>query len=206
MRVLGVGDSYLIQIHQPLKQLLALEGIEFILDGDPNLSSLDMPGQANVGDTSSMLKRLMSTSFLTKPFDVIYVHVGLHDIKCHPLTKVRQVPIEQFLAHLNELFRFVKRSNLRLLWTTIPKVDDTVHNQLHPVGFHRYNADVILYNHHAKAIAKKCRIPIVDGYKIAFDHSTPDYSDHVHLQPSTAFRYAAGIARSIAAILKEAPQ
>ena len=188
-----VGDSISIHYDPYLQTMLAdvmTYSRKTALDG-----STDDTGAANGGDSSMVLDYLRALQ-PDRPFDVLLINCGLHDIKRDMTTHALQVPLERYEANLREILAQAQRLAARTIWVCTTPVIDERHNRLNTT-FQRFEADVEAYNAAADRIMQQHDIMTIDLFTFT-RHLGPDvYVDHVHFTDEVRAQQAAFIAECL---------
>ena len=186
-----VGDSISIDYHDALERACAGR-YRYIRKGGLELArkDLDHPQGANGGDSSAVLEHLRAA--LRNPTalpSTIVINCGLHDIKTHPETGVRQVPLEVYRRNLAVIVDLIHSANRCLVWITTTPVDEQRHNSLSRL-FHRYESDLDAYNAAAREVMAAGGVPIIDLHGFTAGLEGALYRDHVHFLPEVSVRQA----------------
>jgi len=158
------------------------------------LLNLDNPQGANAGDSSMVLSFLKAKARRGDiDADLLLLNCGLHDIKTHPQTGRKQVPLKQYDSNLRSIVKMVESSGSQLIWIRTTLFDDVIHNRFE-VGFYRYVEDCIAYNRIADHVMKENKIPIIDLCTFTLNLGSKLYCDHVHFHGHVCEKQAAFIA------------
>ena len=153
-----VGDS--ISIHYgPYLQTMLTGVMTYSRKTAPD-GSLDDTGAANGGD-SAMVLDYLRTLQPDRPFDILLINCGLHDIKRDVTTHAVQVPLDQYEDNLREILAQAQRLAARTIWVRTTPVIDERHNRLNTT-FQRFEADVEAYNAAADRIMHEHGITVID--------------------------------------------
>lgn len=161
------------------------------------LKDLDDPQGANGGDSSMVLaylrERLALGNFSP---DILLVNCGLHDIKSDPITKERQVSLDQYRVNLREIFQLFQGTPTRTVWVRTTHSVDEIHNGPANPGFLRFSKDGTDYNEAADAIVQEMNVPFIDlaGFTRSLGESQELFCDHVHFHEAICQQQAAFIA------------
>jgi len=191
-RVLIIGDS--ISIGYTLATRAELKGV----------ANLHRP-PTNCGPTTRGLEQI--DAWLGDPgtkagkWDVIHFNWGLHDLKyCDEngkLTDVdkgkQQVPMDQYVAHLDKLVQRMKKTGATLIWRNTTPVPEGCKG--------RVPGDSVKYNDAAAAVMKKHGVQTHDLYTFAKKHEKEiQRKANVHYTPAGS----AKLAKEVADVIKEA--
>lgn len=195
-KVYVIGDS--ISIHygpyfeQCLKGFMSYarkEGVE------QSLQNLDVPRGANGGDSSNVLAfleyKLKSGGI---DADILLLNCGLHDIKTDPVTRRKQVVLEQYGKNLAGILSVVKKLNVQPVWIRTTPCDEKIHNSGKGMAFHRFSADCKEYNAEADGIMQMNKVPVIDLYTFTVNQGDNLYCDHVHFHEHIREKQGAFIA------------
>lgn len=143
--------------------------------------NLDNPNGANAGNSRMILEYFKHYNEAEIKFndDIILLNCGLHDIKTDPKTGLVAISLNEYKSNLDSIYQIIKHLNKKLIWINSTAVNDSIHNSK-PVGFYRFNNDVIKYNSAADSIFNSYRIPIIDLYSYSKSFPLNSYSDHIH--------------------------
>ena len=162
---------------------------------DAGVSDLGVPEGPNGGDSRMVLEYLKArradASF--RP-DILLLNCGLHDIKRNlEREKGIQVASEQYRKNLEEIYSLSVEMGTRLIWVRTTPVVDRIHNS-QSRQFHRYEADLTLYNEIADSVFQNHQVPIVDLNRFTKGMGEEAFSDHVHFHQEVRALQAAFIA------------
>jgi hypothetical protein len=181
-----VGDS--ISIHYgPYLQTLLTDVMAYSRKTAPD-GSTDDAGAANGGD-SSMVLDYLKTLQPDRPFDLLLINCGLHDIKRDVATHAVQVPLDRYEANLRAILAQAQRLATRMIWVRTTPVIDERHNRLNTT-FQRFEADVETYN----AAADQIMRDRIDLFTFTRNLGPDVYADHVHFTDEVRAQQAAFIA------------
>ena len=183
-KILVIGDSISILYGSYLKEYIE-DKYEYRVKGNLTdaIVNLDNPNGANAGNSKMVLdylKHFYDTE-LSYNDDIILLNCGLHDIKTDPTTNAKAISLNEYKSNLDSIYQIIKHLNKKLIWINTTPVNDSIHNSI-PVGFYRYNDDVVKYNSAADSIFNSYKIPIVDLYSFSKSFPSNSYSDHVHFK------------------------
>jgi hypothetical protein len=183
-----VGDS--ISIHYgPYLQTMLAGVMSYSRKTAPD-GSLD--DRANGGDSSMVLDYLRALQ-PDRPFDLLLINCGLHDIKREVTTHAVQVPLDCYEANLREILTEARRLAMRTIWIRTTPVIDERHNRLNTT-FHRFEADVEAYNAAADRIMREHDITTINLFTFTRNLGPDVYVDHVHYTDGVCAQQAAFIA------------
>jgi hypothetical protein len=183
-----VGDS--ISIHYgPYLQTMLAGVMSYSRKTAPD-GSLD--DRANGGDSSMVLDYLRALQ-PDRPFDLLLINCGLHDIKREVTTHAVQVPLDCFEANLREILTEARRLAMRTIWIRTTPVIDERHNRLNTT-FYRFEADVEAYNAAADRIMREHDITTINLFTFTRNLGPDVYVDHVHYTDGVCAQQAAFIA------------
>jgi lysophospholipase L1-like esterase len=185
-----VGDSISIHYGPYLKMMLA--GVMTYSRKTAPDGSLEDSGAANGGD-SSMVPGYLQTLQPNRPFDILLINCGLHDIKRDVATHAHQVPIDQYAANLREILTQAQRLAARTIWVRTTPVINERHNRLNTT-FQRCEADVEAYNAVADRIMLEHGVTLIDLFTFTRNLGSEVYVDHVHFTAEVRAQQAAFIA------------
>jgi lysophospholipase L1-like esterase len=185
-----VGDS--ISIHYGPYLQTMLNGIMTYSRKIAPDGSLDDSGAANGGDSALVLDYLRALQ-PDRPFDLLLINCGLHDIKRAVTTHELQVPLDHYEANLREILTRAQQLAARTIWIRTTPVIDERHNRLNTT-FHRFEADVEAYNAAADRIMQEHGIALIDLFTFTRNLGPDVYVDHVHYTDEVRAQQAAFIA------------
>ncbi len=185
-----VGDSISIHYGSYLQARLT-DVITYSRKTAPD-GSMDDTSAANGGDSSLVLSYLQ-TRQPDRPFDILLINCGLHDIKRAVTTHAVQVPLDQYEANLREILAQAQRLAARPIWVRTTPVIDERHNRLNTT-FQRFEADVEAYNAAADRVMLEYRIATIDLFTFTRNLGSDVYVDHVHFTTEVRAQQAAFIA------------
>jgi lysophospholipase L1-like esterase len=206
-RLFVVGDSISMQYGPYLERFCAGSFSYARKTGDEGFADLDNPTGANGGD-SAMVRDYLEHYVRAggPPADYLLVNCGLHDLKTHPETGAKQIPIGAYEENLVRIValcgsRDGSPGNPRLLWTRTTPVVDEIHNSRQK-EFRRYSADVARYNATADAVMHGYQVPTIDLHSFTERLGPPEklFIDHVHFSETVRQAQAAYIAGYVAAL------
>jgi len=162
---------------------------------DGGATALGVPEGSNGGDSRMVLEylkaRCADASF--RP-DILLLNCGLHDIK-RDLEREKEIQVasEQYRENLEKIYSISKEIGTKLIWVRTTPVVDRIHNS-QSRQFHRYEADLAIYNEIADSVFQTHRVPIVDLYHFTKELGEESFSDHVHYHEEIRALQAAFIA------------
>lgn len=162
---------------------------------DAGASDLGVPEGPNGGDSRMVLEYLKArrTDASFRP-DILLVNCGLHDIKRDvEREKEIQVASRQYRENLEEIHSVSQEIGTRLIWVRTTPVVDRIHNS-QSRQFHRYEADLVIYNEIADSVFQSHQVPIVDLNRFTKGLGEEAFSDHVHYSQEIRALQAAFIA------------
>jgi lysophospholipase L1-like esterase len=199
-----LGDSISIQYGPHLKKLV--EG-RFAYDrkrGEAEaLADLDRPVGANGGDSTMVLEYLLTEQYKGVSYDMLLLNCGLHDIKTDPVTKEKQVPLDQYRRNLERIATVARQMARAVIWVRTTDAVESIHNA-RSASFHRYHDDVLAYNAVADEVMGKYGIPLLDLYSFTRVFGESAYRDHVHFTEEVCRMQAAYIAGYLERFVQEA--
>ena len=194
-RVYVVGDSISIQYGPYLGRHLAGVMAYARKEGEEEARlNLGRPQGANGGDSSmvlAFLRACQKTGGLEA--DVLLLNCGLHDIKTDPATGLRQVPLAEYRANLQQIVALVRRMGVELVWVRTTPCDEAVHNRP-GMAFHRFAADAEAYNAAADEIMAAAGVETIDLHTFTRNLGPDLYVDHVHFHEHVREKQAAYLA------------
>ena len=119
--------------------------------------------EANGGDSSNVLAHLDEWILDLSP-RLVHLNCGLHDLKKPFDTGQAQVGLEDYGAHLTQIFDRILGAGIALAWATTTPVDQDLHHR--NKGFDRLEADVDAYNAVARQLAEARRMPVDDLHAV----------------------------------------
>lgn len=185
-----VGDS--ISIHYGLYRQAMLTGVMSYSRKTAPEGSTDDTSAANGGDSSMVLDYLQALQ-PDRPFDLLLINCGLHDIKRDVTTHALQVPLDRYEVNLGEILTQAQRLAARIIWVRTTPVIDERHNRLNTT-FQRFEVDVEAYNAAADRIVREHGIATIDLFMFTRDRGPVVYADHVHFTAVVRRQQAAFIA------------
>ena len=192
-----VGDS--ISIHYGLYLQTMLAGVMTYSRKTAPDGSLDDTGAANGGD-SAMVLDYLRTLQPDRPFDILLINCGLHDIKRDVTTHTVQVPLDQYEANLRDMLVQAQRLAARTIWVRTTPVIDERHNRLNTT-FQRFETDVEAYNAAADRIMQEYGITAIDLFTFTRNLGPDVYADHVHFTPEVRAQQAAFIVGRLSSVI-----
>lgn len=199
-----IGDSISMQYGPFLEQYVQGKWA-YDRKRDDGLSSanLDNPAGANGGDSGRVLaylrKKVQDPAF--NP-DLLLINCGLHDIKTDVQTEKKQVSLDDYRTNLEQIDDLLKERGIRMVWIRTTPVDDETHNSKQR-SFHRYAADLEIYNAVADVVFESRNVPIIDLYRFTENLGADLFIDHVHFGEEVRARQAAYIAGFLDNLLLE---
>ncbi len=194
-RIYVIGDSISMQ-YGPYLETYLQGKMSYARKSEAEADSLnlDPPQGANGGD-SSMVLAFTKDKAARMGFDTdwLLLNCGLWDLRTDPQTGAKQVPLDQYRVHLREILAIVRQQGITPIWVRTTPCDEAVHNKGES-GFHRYAADVIIYNRVADVIMKVHGVPVVDLYTFTLNLDEDLYCDHVHFHEHIREKQGAFIA------------
>jgi hypothetical protein len=154
--------------------------------------STDDSGAANGGDSSTVLDYLRTLQ-PDRPFGVLLINCGLHDIKRDVTTHALQVPRDRYEGNLHTILRQAQRLAAGTIWVRTTPLIDERHNQLNTT-FQRFEDDVEAYNAVADRIMQEHGIATIDLFTFTRNLGPNVYADHVHFTMEVRAQQAAFIA------------
>jgi hypothetical protein len=185
-----VGDS--IAIHYGLYLQAMLTGVmTYSRKTAPERSTSDTSA-ANGGDSSIVLGYLRTLQ-PDRPFNILLINCGLHDIKHDVTTHAVQVPLDRYEANLRAILAEARRLAACTIWVRPTSVIDERHNRLNTT-FQRFEADVEAYNAAADRIMQERGIATIDLFTFTRNLGPDVHADHVHFTAEVRAQQAAFIA------------
>ncbi len=188
-----VGDSISIHYGPYLQTMLA--GVMTYSRKTAPDGSLDDTGAANGGD-SSMVLDYLRTLQPDRPFDILLINCGLHDIKRDVTTGMRAGAARSVRRQPARDSDASTRLAARTIWVRTTPVIDERHNRLNTT-FQRFEADVEAYNAAADRIMQEHGITTIDLFTFTRNLGPDVYADHVHFTTEVRALQAAFVAGSI---------
>jgi hypothetical protein len=201
-KMLGLGDSLLIQINLLLKDSLKEFNIDYqhLCDQFSSDINLNITNECNIGPTVNFVSKLSNLIDGKVYYDKIIIHLGLHDIKVSNNLNTNLVDYKTYETNLLKLAKVLPKLAKKIYWCLIPKIYDDYHNKIN-IGFKRYNHDVLKYNDITRTVLCKTDIEIVDTYKMMESIGVEYLIDHVHFNKQGIKLYQEKIMKEI--LLKE---
>ncbi|WP_187143370.1 SGNH/GDSL hydrolase family protein [Terriglobus albidus] len=195
-----IGDSISLQYTPYLKEDLAPRVAFSRKEGTVHASNLDVPDDAN-GGNSNMVLSYLEKRYKDKTFApaILLVNAGLHDVKRDVHTNQLAVPPEIYRRNLMRIASLALKHHATLIWVNTTPVDDIRHNRLSH-DFHRFDSDVRTCNLIASAVFRAKAVPIIDLYEFTAKSATTHYIDHVHYDDAMRALQAAFIAGAVNAL------
>ena len=154
-RVVLIGDSIRIGYQAAVERELT------------GLAEVWGPGE-NGGTSENVLAHLDEWVIARRP-DVVHLNCGLHDLRIERGRKESAVPLPQYRANLDTVFRRIRdEANPVIIWATTTPVNERWHRE--KKDFDRLESDVDAYNQAAGEIANRMEIPINDLYAVVMEH------------------------------------
>jgi hypothetical protein len=190
-----IGDSIFMQYGPYLEQYLERKwAYDRKRNEGADSSNLDNPAGANGGDSGMVLaylqRKVQDPAF--RP-DLVLINCGLHDIKTNVQTGEKQVSLDAYRANLEQVYALLEDKGIRMVWIRTTPVDDETHNSRQQ-SFHRYSADVAVYNAVADVVFTSRNVPIIDLHGFTENLGNDRFIDHVHFGEETRAAQAAYIA------------
>lgn len=201
-RVFVLGASFTVHMGPHMEK--ALEG-RFHYDrkrdsgGQRAEDNLDIPRGANAGDSGMVLAYLrLRRETDPLPPGVLVINCGLHDIKTKPGTGEKQIPLPRFRENLAAILEEAKAMDQKVAWLRLTPVVDEVHNA-RSKAFHRFAADVAVYNAAADEIMRAAGVEIIDTHSFCLQFVPHALIDHIHYTEEARKQQGEFIAREIIA-------
>lgn len=190
-----IGDSISMQYGPFLEQYVQGKWIyDRKRDEGSSSANLDHPAGANGGDSGMVLaylqQKLQDPSF--RP-DLMLINCGLHDIKTDVKTGEKQVSLDDYRSHLEQMYTLLQEKGIQMVWIRTTPVDDETHNS-NQQSFYRYAADLEIYNAVADVVFESRGVPVIDLHGFTENLGADLFIDHVHFGEETRARQAAYIA------------
>ncbi|MDN3690531.1 SGNH/GDSL hydrolase family protein [Cyclobacterium jeungdonense] len=194
-----IGDSISMQYGPFLEQYVQGKWVyDRKRDDGSSSANLDNPAGANGGDSGMVLaylqKKVQDPAF--NP-DLMLINCGLHDIKTDVRTGKKQVSLDDYRENLEQIYSLLQESGIRMVWIRTTPVDDETHNSKQQ-SFHRYAADLEIYNAVADVVFETRNVPVIDLHRFTQNLGADLFIDHVHFGEETRARQAAFIAGFLA--------
>lgn len=148
----------------------------FVTEDLKNLASVYGPEQ-NGGTSENILKNI-DRWIPSENLDVIHLNCGLHDIKVEKDTDINQIPLEDYIRNLKEIFKNLKKKSKVVIWATSTIIDENSHNKIKP--FYRFFDDLEKYNQASILVAKEFNIPVNNLYEFSENIKNLLTDDGVH--------------------------
>jgi hypothetical protein len=132
--------------------------------------------------------------------DVMLLNAGIHDLTTmDPVTKVKQVPLEQYIQNLTTVLDAMARRKVQVFWVTTTPVNEAYCRDQN-VEVKHYSADVVAYNAAAAELMAKKGVPVIDLNAFTSSLGGPEiFTDMCHFTEPVARLQAAYIAGRLAA-------
>lgn len=194
-----VGDSISQQYGPYLKQFLLgvlsysrKEG----MPGDPS-----EPNGSNGGDSSLVLRYLAACAERGWHWNVLLINCGLHDLRTHPGTGLKQVPLDRYEANLQQIIPLARRICGKVVWVRTTPVVDAIHNAAsRSLSFLRFGQDAVAYNAVADRLLAAHEAPSIDLFTFTQNLGPEVYADHVHFTEPAQKLQAAFVAGALLAL------
>ena len=199
-----IGDSISIQYGPYLEKYLEGTVIyERKQDDGQADKNLDVPTGANGGDSRMVLAylRIKMKNPDFKP-DYMVLNCGLHDIKRDVETGHLQVGSDEYRENLEAIIMLLEEKNIRIIWIRTTPVVDSIHNTKSR-SFHRYAADLEIYNQIADEVFSQNNIPVIDLFGFTRQLGEDQFIDHVHYSDKARDLQAAFIAGFLQSLIKK---
>ncbi len=136
--------------------------------------------EMNGYDSRNVLAKIDQWAIEPRP-DLVHLNCGLHDLKRDRLHGQFQVPLEDYVANLQEVLqRLAGGTRATVIWATTTPVNERWHRQQKP--FDRFEADVQAYNAAALEICARLGVKVNDLYTFVMHAGRDRYmaADGVH--------------------------
>jgi lysophospholipase L1-like esterase len=129
---------------------------------EESLRDLNAAIGANGGDSGHCLSYLQAMVPCGRlQADLLLLNCGLHDIKCQPGMRSRQVSAEVYRENLCAILTLAREAFVPVLWVRTTPVEERVHNTP-DCSVWRYEADVQTYNAIADEVMAAADVRSVD--------------------------------------------
>lgn len=199
-----IGDSISIRYGPFLeKYLVGFVQFERKQDDGQAEKNLDVPTGANGGD-SRMVLSFLRAKIKDSGFnpDYLLLNCGLHDIKRDPSTNKIQVSEQEYRENLEAIIKILQKKQIQLIWMRTTPVVDSIHNAKSN-AFHRYAADLHIYNKIADEVCEKNKIPVIDLFSFTEKLGIDQFEDHVHYKEPARNLQAAFIAGNVLSYINQ---
>jgi lysophospholipase L1-like esterase len=166
-QVILIGDSIRMGYQSVVQRALA--------------SCADIWAPRENGGTSANVLAHLDEWVLSRSADIVHLNCGLHDLKTAFHADRTAVPLDEYRANLEVIFRQIRaRTSATPIWASTTPVNEDWHHKNKP--FDRFEADVEAYNLAAVDIAGRFDIQIDDLYQVVMNAGRDDYlvQDGVH--------------------------
>lgn len=200
-RLFVIGDSISMHYGPLLERFLAgsfaYDRKQDAAGAGADPGNLDIPTGPNGGDSAMVLAYLrLRRKGGGIPADVLLLNCGLHDLKVDLVTGQRQVPLSQYCENLSAILSEAREMGLACVWVRTTPVIDERHN-LPGKTFHRFAADVSVYNRAADLIMAQEHVPAIDLHGFSKKLLPDHLADHVHYDEAGRALQAAFIAGAL---------
>ncbi len=147
--------------------------------------------------TRNVLEHLDEWVLKTKP-DLIHLNCGLHEIRRYRPENPQTVPLPEFRANLNEIFRRIKaNTGTTIIWAHTTPIFHERRDKLNSYG--RKETDVLGYNAAAVEVADKYDVPIVDLHRVTVENGMDRYMarNGLHFTPEGYVLLGKAVAKTI---------
>jgi isoamyl acetate esterase len=137
--------------------------------------------------------------------DIVHLNCGLHDIRHDPGCDRPVSSVEEYEAHLGEIFTYLAATGATIVWATTTPIDEAAHN-LNKVS-RRYAAHLIEYNRLATMLACEFGFLSNDVYALLMRSGVSDVllTDGVHFKRDGNVLIGRAIGQSILAASVHVP-
>ena len=200
MKIYLIGDSISLQYGPHLKNYLrGIAECSRQEEAHETLLNLNDPQGANAGDSSMVLAFVRAKAETGGiDADLVLFNCGLHDIKTHPSTGARQIPLDRYRANLRAIVDILATMKPKPVWIRTTPCDEAVHNR-RCSEFHRFSRDGVAYNQAADQVMGEAGVPSIDLYTFTLNLGPDLYCDHVHFHEPIREKQGAFIAGWVAA-------
>jgi lysophospholipase L1-like esterase len=187
-KVILIGDSIRMGYQEIVQQELANEA--------------DVWAPTENGGTSQNVLAHLDEWVLARDPDIVHLNCGLHDLRRAFGETTPSVPIAEYRANLEEIFRrILGHTSARLIWATTTPVNEEWHHARK--GFDRFEADVTAYNRESQAIAARFGVTVDDLFQTVVQAGRDEYlqPDGVHFTQPGYVLLGQAVAAAIRAAL-----
>lgn len=106
-------------------------------------------------------------SWIDSNSDIVHINCGLHDIRHNAGTNSPVTTLKQYQRNLENIFKFLSKSNQTIIWSNSTPFNEAVHNEVKESR--RYMNDLIRYNEASVELALKFGFHINDLFSKVYN-------------------------------------